>query len=130
MELAAGSPLCCPEVPDGWDGVKPRDLSSSVLCLSPAPATLDRILIQGHPAVSSMDHEGTLGHWQGGGQASRVEGAGRLPGFYPHCRPSPSLTPACSGFLDPALTFGHLCPGPSRPSAGCVMWLPLAAEKA
>lgn len=114
MELTAGSPLCCPEVPDGWGGAKTCDLSHSVLRLSPALAALD----QGHPAASSTDHRGTSGHWQGGGQASRVEGAGRLPGLCPHCRPRPSLTLTHPGFRDPVLTFGHLCPGPSHPSAG------------
>ena len=37
MVLAAGSPLCCPEVPDGWSGAKPRGLSSSV----PSPIPKD-----------------------------------------------------------------------------------------
>ena len=38
MELAAGSPLCCPEVPDGWGGVKPRDCPPlSFVSLLPQP---------------------------------------------------------------------------------------------
>lgn len=108
MELTAGSPLCCPEVPDGWGGAKTCDLPlHSVLRLSPAQEPLLTRATQLPPAQTT---EALRDTGRVGARASRVEGAGRPRGSA--SLPAQALTH----------TYSPRLPGPSADLWPPVSW--------